>query len=37
MIELTHIYKIYHMGSEEVRALEDVSLNITPGEFVAIM
>ncbi len=37
MIELTHIYKTYHMGSEEVRALQDVSLKITPGEFVAIM
>ncbi len=37
MIELRHIYKTYHMGSEEVRALQDVSLKITPGEFVAIM
>jgi len=37
MIELTHIYKTYHMGAEEVRALQDVSLKITPGEFVAIM
>jgi len=37
MIELKHIYKTYHMGSEEVRALQDVSLEIAPGEFVAIM
>jgi len=37
MIELKHIYKTYHMGSEEVRALQDVSLKITPGEFLAIM
>jgi len=37
MIELKHIYKTYQMGSEEVRALQDVSLKITPGEFVAIM
>ena len=37
MIELKHIYKTYHMGSEEVRALQDVSLEITSGEFVAIM
>ncbi len=37
MIELTRIYKTYHMGSEEVRALQDVSLKIAPGEFVAIM
>lgn len=37
MIELTHISKTYHMGSEEVAALQDVSLKILPGEFVAIM
>ena len=37
MIELKHIYKTYHMGSEEVRALQDVSLKISAGEFVAIM
>jgi macrolide transport system ATP-binding/permease protein len=37
MIELKHIYKTYHMGSQEVRALDDVSLKISPGEFVAIM
>jgi macrolide transport system ATP-binding/permease protein len=37
MIELKHIYKTYQMGSEEVKALQDVSLKITSGEFVAIM
>ena len=37
MIELKHIYKTYRMGSEEVRALQDVSLKISSGEFVAIM
>ena len=37
MIELKHIYKTYHMGSQEVNALQDVSLKIAPGEFVAIM
>ena len=37
MIELKHIYKTYQMGSEEVRALQDVSLKIASGEFVAIM
>jgi len=37
MIEIKSIYKTYQMGSEEVRALEDVSLKITLGEFVAIM
>ncbi|MDD2689646.1 MAG: ABC transporter ATP-binding protein, partial [Candidatus Omnitrophica bacterium] len=37
MIELKHIYKTYHMGSVEVKALQDVSLKIAAGEFVAIM
>ena len=37
MIELRHISKTYHMGSEEVKALQDVSLKVAPGEFVAIM
>ena len=37
LIELRHIYKIYHMGSEEVRASDDVSLTINRGEFVAIV
>ena len=37
MIELKHIYKTYLMGSEEVKALQDVSLKITSGDFVAIM
>lgn len=37
MIELKHICKTYTMGSEKVKALEDVSLKISKGEFVAIM
>ncbi|MFA5117259.1 MAG: ABC transporter permease [Candidatus Omnitrophota bacterium] len=37
MIELKHVYKTYLMGKVEVRALEDVSVSISPGEFVAIM
>ncbi len=37
MIELKHISKTYLMGSEVVRALQDVSLKIARGEFVAIM
>jgi macrolide transport system ATP-binding/permease protein len=37
MIELRHITKTYKMGTVEVRALRDVSLKITQGEFVAIM
>lgn len=37
MIELKNISKTYRMGTIEVKALQDVSLKITPGEFVAIM
>lgn len=37
LIELRHIYKIYQMGDEEVRASDDVSLSISRGEFVAIV
>jgi len=37
MIELKHIYKTYRMGSETVKALQDVSLKIDSGEFLAIM
>ena len=36
-IELRDIYKIYHMGDEEVRASNGVSLTICRGEFVAIV
>jgi len=37
MVELKNIYKTYQMGKVEVKALQDVSLKIAPGEFVAIM
>ena len=37
LIELKNIYKIYHMGDEEVRASDVVSLSIDRGEFVAIV
>ena len=37
LIELKNIYKIYHMGDEEVRASDGVSLSINRGEFVAIV
>jgi len=37
LIELKHIYKIYQMGDEEVRANWDVNLTIHRGEFVAIV
>lgn len=34
---MKNIYKIYHMGDEEVRASDGVSLSIDRGEFVAIV
>ena len=37
LIELKNICKIYHMGDEEVRASDGVSLSIDRGEFVAIV
>lgn len=37
LIELSDIYKVYQMGSEEVRANDGISLTIHHGEFVAIV
>jgi putative ABC transport system ATP-binding protein len=37
VIRLERIHKVYHMGDIEVHALRGVSLEITRGEFVAIM
>ncbi|MEE8886868.1 MAG: ABC transporter ATP-binding protein [Eubacteriales bacterium] len=37
MIELKDVSKIYHMGDEEVRALDHASLEIDDGEFVSIV
>ena len=37
LIELKDIYKIYHMGDEQVCANDGISLNINRGEFVAIV
>lgn len=37
MIEIKNINKTYSMGKAEVKALSDVSLKISSGEFVAIM
>ena len=37
LIELKDVYKIYRMGSEEVHALDGVSIAISRGEFVAIV
>lgn len=37
MIELISVTKIYKMGDELLKALEDVNLSIKDGEFIAIM
>lgn len=37
LLEAEHISKTYKIGEVEVRALQDVSLTIESGEFVAIM
>ncbi len=37
LIDLRHIFKIYHLGGEEVRANDVVSVAIDKGEFVAIV
>jgi len=37
MIELQQISRVYHRGADEVHALENVSLRIPDGTFVALM
>lgn len=37
IINIEHIAKIYQVGTEEVHALRDVSINIDKNEYVAIM
>jgi putative ABC transport system ATP-binding protein len=37
LIEARHLSKIYHVGEQDLAALDDVSLEIAEGEFVAIM
>jgi len=37
MLELVEIYKLYQLGDEEIRALDNVSLRIDDGEFVGIV
>jgi len=37
LIETSKLQKIYVLGDSEVHALDDVSVNINPGEFVAVM
>lgn len=37
LIQLKNVHKVYQMGSEEVRALDGVTLNVHPNEYVAVM
>ncbi|NDP46916.1 MAG: ABC transporter ATP-binding protein [Sulfuriferula multivorans] len=37
MIRLTEISRVFHMGDQEVRALNDINLEIASGEYVSIM
>lgn len=37
LIEFREVYKIYHMGDTEVRAVDGISMSIERGEFVAIV
>src|SRR3954465_2792843 len=37
LVELRNVRKIYHLGGEEIRALDGISLDIDPGEFISIM
>src|SRR5437660_8337581 len=37
LVELRNVSKIYHLGGEEIRALDDVSLDVQEGEFISII
>ena len=37
VIETYHLSKIYVMGGEEIKAVDNVDLVITKGEFISIM
>ncbi len=37
LVELRNVSKIYHVGDEEIRALDDVTLDIEEGEFISII
>ena len=37
LVELRNVSKIYRLGGEEIRALDDVSLDIEGGEFISII
>ncbi len=37
LVELRNISKIYHLGGEEIRALDDLTLDIESSEFISII
>src|SRR5437773_3920017 len=37
LVELRNVSKIYHLGGEEIRALDDLSLDIQEAEFISII
>src|SRR5438132_10206919 len=37
LVELRNVCKIYHLGGEEIRALDDLSLDVQEGEFISII
>jgi putative ABC transport system ATP-binding protein len=37
LVELRNVRKIYHLGGEEIRALDGITLDIEPGEFISII
>src|SRR5205823_401561 len=37
LVELRNVTKLYRLGEEEIRALDDVSLDIAEGEFISII
>ena len=37
LVELRNVSKVYHLGGEEIRALDNVSLDIQDGEFISII
>jgi len=37
LVELRNVSKFYHLGGEQIRALDDLSLDIDAGEFISII
>jgi len=37
LVELRNVSKIYRLGDEEIRALDDVTLDIEEGEFISVI